>query len=182
MSSSNQESVIAVGERVYLRRPVKDDLDSYYGWYRDPEIQKYMANPHWDPQRSKDRYREIFVRRHLLTTGESQSFTICENQEGRAVGVVVSYDIDRGSGMCEIGILIGNPVHRCRGFAKEAIELMLNYLHNRIGICIVRCNIHPENDASIRLFEKCGFRKSGEKQEFGFDLFMYERNIENPTE
>jgi len=178
MSSDNSESIIAVGEKLYLRRPVRGDLDFYYDWYRDPEIQKYMANPHWDPNCSKDRYREIFLRKHLLTTGESQSFTICEKKEGVPVGVIVSYEIDRGSGVCEIGVLIGSSNHHRSGFATEAIKLTLRHLKDTIGITIVRCNIHPENTASIRLFEKCGFVRTGKKHEHGFELFTFKRELE----
>ncbi len=178
MTLDQYDVVVAVGKKSYLRRPTKEDLDFYYAWYKDPDIQRYMANPFWDPDRSKDRYREVFLRSHLLTRGDSQSLTICEAREKKPVGVVVSYDIDRGAKSCEMGILIGDPEFRGGGYATEAIELMLSYLKETVGIRIVRCSIVPQNEVSIRLFEKCGFRRSGTKREQGYDLIVFERKLE----
>lgn len=118
---------VVSGEFVFLRRVVKEDLRVYFRWYRDPELQRFMANPNWNPRLSECDYRGIFLRRHLLQTGNNMTFTICLTAERSPVGLVELFEIDRGSGCCEIGVVVGEKGLWRKGIATAAVKLAADY-------------------------------------------------------
>jgi [ribosomal protein S5]-alanine N-acetyltransferase len=50
---------------------------------------------------------------------------------------------------------------RGRGVATEAVQLLVRYLFETKQVNRIRLVIHPDNVASRRLAEKCGFRHEG---------------------
>ena len=51
--------------------------------------------------------------------------------------------------------------HRGKGVATEAVQLLVRYLFETKRVNRIRLVIHPDNVASRRLAEKCGFRHEG---------------------
>ena len=150
-------SIVAADGLIYLRRVSKADLDCFYRWYKDPEIQEPMANPKWDPGLSKDSYRPIFLHRHLLQTGSSLTLTICLKEDNTAVGLVHYYNIDREVGCCDFGVLVGEKKQWRSGIATSAVRLATAYIFETANLKNIFCNILKANNPSIGLFEKCGF-------------------------
>ena len=76
-------------------------------------------------------------------------------KDGTNIGYVQLVPLEDGF---EVGYHIGKA-YTCRGYATEALSAFLSYimprkqLHTVWGIC------DAENVASIRVLEKCGFRK-----------------------
>jgi [ribosomal protein S5]-alanine N-acetyltransferase len=58
----------------------------------------------------------------------------------------------------ELSYQVYTPEHRGKGIATEAVQLMVRYLFETKQINRIRLVIHPDNQASRRLAEKCGFR------------------------
>lgn len=61
----------------------------------------------------------------------------------------------------ELSYQIYEPEARGKGFATEAVGLLCGYLFGRLKTNRLRLVIHPENHASRRVAEKCGFRREG---------------------
>jgi RimJ/RimL family protein N-acetyltransferase len=51
--------------------------------------------------------------------------------------------------------------HRGKGVATEAVRLLVRYIFESKRVNRIRLVIHPENLASRRLAERCGFRHEG---------------------
>ena len=64
-------------------------------------------------------------------------------------------------GMVEIAYGVA-PEHQGRGYATEAAEALVAYAFGNGQVRVVRAHTLPENDASKRVLEKCGFRFVGE--------------------
>ena len=64
-------------------------------------------------------------------------------------------------GMVEIAYGVA-PEHQGRGYATEAAEALVAYAFGNGQVRVVRAHTLPENDASKRVLEKCGFRFIGE--------------------
>lgn len=60
--------------------------------------------------------------------------------------------------MPEAGWVLVPRVHG-RGYATEAVRAVLEWGERRLPAPSTACLIHPENLASIRVAEKCGFRR-----------------------
>lgn len=61
----------------------------------------------------------------------------------------------------ELSYQVYAPEHRRHGAATEAVTLLVRYLFETQRVNRIRLVIHPDNRASRRLAEKCGFRHEG---------------------
>lgn len=61
----------------------------------------------------------------------------------------------------ELSYQVYAPEQRGKGVATEAVKLLVRYLFESKRVNRIRLVIHPENRASRRLAEKCGFRHEG---------------------
>lgn len=57
--------------------------------------------------------------------------------------------------------------HQGRGYATEAVGLALQWAFGHPEVCAVEAETEPDNAASQRVLQKCGFRPSGEHGEEG---------------
>ncbi len=63
---------------------------------------------------------------------------------------------------CEIGIKIGSKVMRGRGYASEAVKLIVSYCFETLNLRVVRGSTLAHNQRMQRVFEKCGFKEVGD--------------------
>jgi RimJ/RimL family protein N-acetyltransferase len=70
---------------------------------------------------------------------------------------------------CDIGYALGSR-HWGQGIVTEALEAMIRYGFDVLGLNRIEADIDPRNIGSARVLEKLGFRKEG---------FMPERWIVN---
>jgi [ribosomal protein S5]-alanine N-acetyltransferase len=61
----------------------------------------------------------------------------------------------------ELSYQVYAPDQRRKGVATEAVQLLVRYLFESKRVNRLRLVIHPDNAASRRLAEKCGFRHEG---------------------
>ena len=88
-----------------------------------------------------------------------------EKTDGTHVGDLCFKGFDPGRNP-EIGYGILDA-HRGRGYASEAVGLALEWAFRHPGVTAVEAETDPENAASQRVLEKCGFQPSGELGEEG---------------
>ena len=63
-------------------------------------------------------------------------------------------------GVVELGYGIAEN-YRCKGYATEAVETILEWAFDQPGVNKIAAEISPDNHASRRVLEKCGFLPSG---------------------
>jgi [ribosomal protein S5]-alanine N-acetyltransferase len=61
----------------------------------------------------------------------------------------------------ELSYQIYDQAERGKGYTTEAVNLLVRYLFGRLKTNRIRLIIHPENRASRRVAEKCGFTLEG---------------------
>jgi L-amino acid N-acyltransferase YncA len=86
-------------------------------------------------------------------------------------------------GVAEVSIYV-DPDHAGRGVGRTLLLALVN-ASERAGLWTLRAGIFPENEASIRLHESCGFRLLGTHERIGQmpdgrwrDVVLYERRSE----
>jgi len=75
-------------------------------------------------------------------------------------------DYDRPH-VCEVSIMVAEEKYRGKGFAKEALYLMMNYGIDRLNVERYYCKINQENETSLALFESIGFVRVNYVEAFG---------------
>lgn len=90
---------------------------------------------------------------------------IIELKDGTRVGDLSFKGLDP-SGVAEIGYGISKE-YQNRGYATEAVAAALDWAFDRPDVAVIEAETEPENAASQRVLEKCGFVATGKNGEEG---------------
>jgi RimJ/RimL family protein N-acetyltransferase len=162
-------------DRLILRHPVLDDLDSLWVLYSDPEIVRFIP----DASRTYEETRkEIEWHMHGWPgRPELGLWATIHKESGAFIGRcgLLPWTID-GQAEVEVTYLI-DRVYQDQGLATEAAEAILDYGFNTLGLSRLVCLIDAENVASIRVAEKIGmrFEKEGRDEIGPFQLYTRNR-------
>jgi len=149
-----EEEKVLRGRSVILRPPEESDVEAVYSWDKDPELAAWNG-------RSPLSISLSAARRDYLARWEDpgvKTFIIEAAQE--PIGMATLYDFRRDG--CEVGIKIGPGNLRNRGYATEAVALLLEYVFDTLGLATVRGSTLAHNDRMQRVFEKNGFAQNGD--------------------
>ena len=154
-------------ENIKLRALEPKDIDIIYNWENDPEIweisetiapfskallQQYLENIHLD----------IYQTRQLRLMIDRKS----DKDAEKSIGTVDLFDFDPFHNRIGLGVLIKDEENRKQGYAKESLQLIIEYIFTKLMIHQIFCNIPADNQPSINLFQKFGFEITGEKKEW----------------
>jgi RimJ/RimL family protein N-acetyltransferase len=142
-------------ERLALRPPVAADATP---------MQALCAN--WNVVRMTSRMPHPYTlddARTWLAAREARwadrtEYTFAVTQDGAFAGVI---GIDLKNGEYEIGYWLGEPWWG-RGLATEAVERVIRFGFDELGLDCLKAGHFDDNPASGRVLVKCGFRYIGE--------------------
>lgn len=80
---------------------------------------------------------------------------------GEVIGDVALQNIDWRNRSCSIGLGIQKIEHRSKGYGSEAVQLMLEYGFNNLGLHRIWANTLECNISAQKSLEKTGFIKEG---------------------
>jgi RimJ/RimL family protein N-acetyltransferase len=149
-----EEEKVLRGESVILRPPRESDVEAVYSWDRDPELAAWNG-------RSPISISLSAARRDYLARWDDPNIkTFIIEAAGEPIGMATLYGFRQDS--CEVGIKIGPGNLRGRGYATEAVTLLLDYVFDTLGLAAVRGSTLAHNDRMQRVFEKNGFVQVGD--------------------
>jgi RimJ/RimL family protein N-acetyltransferase len=99
------------------------------------------------------------------TNENEHKFSIIERSSGRVVGNCGIFDVQLPHRRAEVGILIGEPDARGRGYGTEAMRLLVDYAFTAAGMHSLMLWVYEFNPAARRCYEKVGFREVGRRRE-----------------
>jgi ribosomal-protein-alanine N-acetyltransferase len=85
-------------------------------------------------------------------------FVIVERESNLAIGTCGFKGPPDHEGMVEIAYGVV-PAYRGKGYATEAAEALVKFALGSGQVQLVRAHTFPSNDASMRVLEKCGFKR-----------------------
>jgi RimJ/RimL family protein N-acetyltransferase len=146
------------GKTIRLRAVEIEDAEVFVKWNLDSERGRFLDFL-WPPQ-SVDAIKN-WVATATLGKLENDSFTwVIETLDHEPAGTISTHDCDLRNGTFSFGIDIAAQYRR-KGYAREAIGLVLNYYFNELRYQKVTVPIHSDNAASVALHEKLGFQLEG---------------------
>ncbi len=102
-----------------------------------------------------------------------------EARAGRGLSVAITYD-DRLAGQITASGIVRGAFDNAyvgywvdgalagRGILPNALAMLVDHLMGPVGLHRVEANIRPENHASLRVAEKLGMRREGERERYLF--------------
>jgi len=144
--------------RLNLRPLAMGDAEAMFAMLSDTETMRF-----WDWPAFKDRaVVEDVVAAQIrdVDACAAMYWAVCLMPAGEMIGSCDLSDIDRHHGRAEVGFLF-NRAWWGNGFAREAMEAVVNFATTELGIARLWARFHTGNAASQRLLERLGFSREG---------------------
>ncbi len=154
---------LLLGERIRLRALEPQDVATLYQWENDTAI--WVASNTQVPF-SKFVLEQYVAASHLDLHTNKQLRLMITTKDGIDVGAIDLFDFDSQHQRAGIGILIAEKMDRGKGYATEALNLLIQYCFTQLHLHQLYCNITIDNEASIQLFKKHNFAITGIKKDW----------------
>lgn len=153
------------GKNIILRALEPTDIDALFEWENDEKLwhlsntitpfsrftlEQYILNAHQD----------IYTTKQLRLMIDKK-----ESDQSNPIGSIDLFDFDPTNKRAGIGILILEKEQR-KGYASEALEMLINYCFTTLQLHQIYCNISADNKVSLQLFQKLNFSIVGQKKEW----------------
>jgi len=151
------------GQHIQLRAIEPSDIDVLYQWENDTET--------WMVSNTQSPYSR-FVLEQYITSSHQDIYSVKQlrliicNEENKAIGSIDLFDFDPNHLRAGVGILIAEKADRKKGYASEALNLLMDYCFSVLNLHQLYCNITIDNEPSILLFQKHGFQITGMKKQW----------------
>lgn len=144
------------GKEINLWAVERSDLVHNYNWGNDPELVKLTGmipfpKSSWEIERW---YESIQGNPNIHT------FSIKLN-DGTYIGNVEVSNIDLKNRKGEVGIMIGSPNSRGKGYGGEALQLMSRFAFEEMNLNKLYAKVLEFNHRAKKLFESCGYQMEG---------------------
>lgn len=146
------------GQRVILRdEPKATDADDLFAWLQLEEWQYYDEPdvPFAPPSRA-----EFDARQAARQPSPTRKRWEVDTVEGRHIGWVCWYNLDRDAGCTYVGVVLPDPQLWGQGYGPESLHLLVRTLFRQMGIRQIKAATWSGNQRSVGCILKCGFRET----------------------
>lgn len=154
-----------IGNKIVLRALEPDDIDMLYKWENDRE--------NWHLSNTLIPFSRFALEQYVMAA-DQDIFTSKQlrlmidktrTNENVCIGAIDLFDFDPLNKRAGIGILI-ERTERNKGYASEALKLLIHYSFYTLELHQLYCNIEKSNDTSLKLFQEHGFNTIGLKKDW----------------
>jgi RimJ/RimL family protein N-acetyltransferase len=165
MKNPNRSHQFLEGERIYLRGICLSDVTaSYERWMNDPDVMAYLESrfyPH-----SQGGLRDYVG--NILNDKSNVFLAIVLREGDRHIGNIKLGPIDWIHRFADVGISIGEKDCWGKGYATEAIRLMVHYAFTKLNLHKLTAGCYDANRGSEKCFQKAGFSIEGRRKSHYF--------------
>jgi RimJ/RimL family protein N-acetyltransferase len=132
-----------------------DVTPAYLAWLNDRDLMRFSD------QRFRTHTAESCTRYLAGFAGSPSLFLAVETRgDGRCIGTMTAH-VDPNHGRADLGILMGEPAARGRGYGREAWVGVMRHLFEARGLRKLTAGMIAENVAMVRLAEGAGMQPDG---------------------
>ncbi|MBS4073365.1 MAG: GNAT family N-acetyltransferase [Algoriphagus sp.] len=145
--------------RLHLRSLSTSDFDDFFRYRKMPEVALYQS---FEAMTKEEAQAFILENSnyHFGMPGEWVQYGIEVRETNSLIGdFALKLDLE-DSKLAELGITI-SPLHQRKGYAKEALLGILNFLFEEYGVQQVIAVADAENVASVSMLTRVGFPRGG---------------------
>jgi len=153
------------GDRIYLREVrVSDVNENYYQWMNDPEITQYLESRFYPNSiGTLQEYVKDFQ-------GDKANIflAIVLKENHKHIGNIKMGPINWFHRLADIGIMIGEKGSWGKGYASEAISVLVNFAFNTLNLHKLTAGCYEQNEGSLKAFQRAGFEIEGVRKRHCF--------------
>jgi len=151
------------GERIYLRDVWPSDVnDAYHRWMNAPEVTRFLE--------SRFHAHSIEGLRDYVEgkRGDRDNvfLAIVLKDRDRHVGNIKLGPINWFHRFADIGIMIGEKDCWGKGYAGEAIKLLVDHAFAELNLHKLTAGCYSTNQGSVKAFQKVGFEIEGVRKKY----------------
>lgn len=150
---------------VYLRALELSDIDRVLKWHNDETLYDHLGGVYRWVSRGAE---EEWLKRRVEYSSTEINLAICVSDTDEHIGNIYLRNIDMVSRHGELHLFIGMPEHRGHGYGQLAIQKILSYVFNNLGLQRIYLFVLAFNTSAIRLYRKCGFIEEGRMRNHAF--------------
>lgn len=148
-----------IGERLYLSPMSTEDIPQYTEWLND--LRTVINLGFADQVLSLEKEKEAFEN---LQKGR-YNFAVVRLEDDQLIGNCGLFDVDQINRNGTVGLFIGNPAERGKGYGTEILQLILDFGFNIINLHNIMLVVSAYNEAGVRCYQKAGFKEIGRRRE-----------------
>lgn len=146
------------GRHVTLRAHKRDDIPRMWAFHNDVEFETQAGGAAWEPQ-SLARLERWFEDEASKAERDGPHFAI--EADGLYIGSCGLFQFDHEASTCAMGIGIGDPEYRGKGYGRDAIDVLLDYAFRLKNMRKVWLTVNGDNERAIRAYRACLFTEEG---------------------
>jgi ribosomal-protein-alanine N-acetyltransferase len=152
-------------ERLLLRRITNDDVNEVFELRSNPETMKFIPRPL--VKDNEDALLHIAMIEEKIETNIGINWAITLKDNPKLLGIIGYYRMQPENYRAEIGYMLSPDFHG-KGIIPEAVNVLLKYGFENLKLHSIEAVIDPENYASEKVLQKCGFIKEAHLREAEF--------------
>jgi RimJ/RimL family protein N-acetyltransferase len=144
---------------VLLRPWHDDDIEFVVQACQDPEVSRYSPVIPF-PYAEADAIGWFDSQEPARLAGEALDLAVSDALTGRPFGAIGLHKVDRRLLSAETGYWLAREA-RGKGYMSRAVRLLAAWVLDELRLERLELRTDPENVASQRIAERCGFQKEG---------------------
>ncbi|MNS06527.1 putative ribosomal N-acetyltransferase YdaF [compost metagenome] len=153
------------GKRTRIRALAEDDLDDLHRWWNMPELWLHIGSR--QKLSSRLELEAWFDAEGEKLTQEGRTFAILDEDE-RLIGTTWYGAFDPTDRQTTVGLYLGDAETRGKGYGQDALETLLSYLFDDLGLHKVRLYVLSTNQRAIACYDRIGFQTEGTLRDHRF--------------
>lgn len=155
--------IICRGEKVSLGILSREDAPDLFSLINDRDVNRMLRSP--PPINSLVEEYE-WIDNQSIIKGKNLNLAIVDNETMKLIGVIGVNNMESNL-YGTLGYFLNKNSWE-KGFATEAIKLLVEYCFNVFNIRKIIAHVYEPNTSSIRVLEKNGFKMNGRQEEHHF--------------
>lgn len=158
-------------KRLLLREITFGDAKDISSLRSNPEVNKYIDRP--KETNIEEAKAFIYKIKEGMIRSSSIYWIICNKNSNSLIGTICLWNFSNNNKTAEIGFEL-IPEEQGKGKMGEAIETVLEFGFDVLGLDVIEAYTHKENISSIKLLEKFNFKlQQGRSDEFNPDNIVF---------
>ncbi|WGH75788.1 GNAT family N-acetyltransferase [Tenacibaculum tangerinum] len=136
----------------------------------------------WEVSHTQTPFSKFLLKQYLesahldIYEAKQLRLAIQKKDTDETIGMIDVFDFNPQHKRAGIGILI-HPTFQKKGFASEALQLLITYCFTHLQLHQLYANITEDNTKSLQLFQKQNFKQIGIKKDWIFHNGVYKNEL-----
>jgi ribosomal-protein-alanine N-acetyltransferase len=144
--------------RLRLRPVTKTDTPAFHGIYSCPETMRYWSGEAITSMAQAEEM--VRTEMEYAESADCINWGIALPESDRLIGKITLFRFSAQNHRAETGYVLDRR-HWGQGFMSEAMKCVLDFARSELALHRIEADCDPDNQASLALLEKFGFKREG---------------------